>query len=442
MPASFSQEFAIDTVYFAFDRDDVQPEYAAQLDSLILKFKDYPSYYVEITGHTDSIGSEAYNQQLSERRALSVYSYLVEQGLHPNRMSYEGFGTQRPVAPNSSFIGRSKNRRADMAVVFSTEPLGEPIAEGEGSGEAPQPVQEPDIDPKVPVEQAAGFDAVSVDPRALNVITTAQGTRVTIPAGVFDTDETEVNITVRELFNKSDIILFQMPSMANDGPLETAGMVEIDARTGRRNRPVRLKRGMAIKVEVPTTRRDPNMGVYLGTGGSRGSSRGQSNQRIAPINPVQTWRELPEVSVGYGGNKYTFQAPSLDRFSIARPLYYSQDTDPEGAGIDFKVKVKGNVAERNTSVMLVGEVVRTFIPLSKRSKRLYEADELKYLDDETKLILVVISYQDDVPYFSKREFKVANYLKKRRKGPGKIKLKARLRRLKDFNELEERIRDL
>lgn len=436
---SLSQDFAIDTVYFDFDKAEIKPNFKTELDSLIAVFRDYPAYYVEITGHTDSIGSEDYNMRLSERRALSVYSYMVERGLHPKRMSYEGFGTQRPVADNSSFLGRMKNRRADMAVVFSTEPFGEPIAEIDSSTLAPPPVEEEKIDPLVPVEQIAGYDAVTFDPRQLNVITGPEGTRVTIPPNIFDTDLTELNFTIKEMFSRQDMILAAMPTIDRNGPLETAGIVQVDI-TNARRRPVRMKRGVAYKVEIPTTRKDPNMSVYRGTGGSRGGSKGG---KAPAINPVTQWQDLPDVSVGYGTNMYEFQAPSLSRLTVARPLHFSQNTDENAKEIDFLVKLKGKRYERNTSVMLVGETVRTFIPLKKKSTRIYTGDGIKYLDKDSKLILVAIQYDNDgTPYFTKRDVRVGAFLKESRKGASTVKLKTKFRKLKNYDDLVEKINDL
>jgi len=436
---TFAQQFAIDTVYFDFDSDRLKAEYQVALDSLIAKFSGYPAYYVEITGHTDSIGSDEYNQDLSERRALSVYSYLVQKGLHPNRMSYEGFGTRKPVAPNNSFLGRSKNRRADIAVIFSSEPLEPPIAE---NTEEEAPPAEPEVDPGVPVEQQAGFDALTIDPRATNIITGPQGTRITIPPNVFETNDTQLSFEIKELYNKKDIILSAMPTIDKNGPLETAGMVEVEVRNARR-RPVRLKQGMALKVEMPTTRREPNMAVYRGSGGSSSGSRSRGSKPAPVITPVRLWQLLPDVAVGYRGNMYEFQAPTTARFNVARPLHYATNTDEDDPGVDFTVKLKGKRFERNTSVMLVGEVVRTFIPFTKQSTRVYRGKGIKYLADDTKLVLIAIQYDnDDTPYFAKREFKLSTYVKKKKKGPATAKLKMKFRKLNDYNELVEKVSEL
>src|SRR3954464_3139756 len=76
----------------------------------------YSSLNLQVEGHTDSIGSDEYNVQLSEKRADSVCAYLVSNGVRPDSISAEGFGKADPVADNSTASGRKLNRRVDMVV--------------------------------------------------------------------------------------------------------------------------------------------------------------------------------------------------------------------------------------------------------------------------------------------------------------------------------------
>ena len=76
--------------------------------------RDNPDLRVTVEGHTDSVGSAAYNQKLSERRAQAVKRYLVRQGIDPSRITTEGYGKSRPIASNETEEGRAKNRRADI----------------------------------------------------------------------------------------------------------------------------------------------------------------------------------------------------------------------------------------------------------------------------------------------------------------------------------------
>ena len=79
----------------------------------VLAGADFP---ITIEGHTDDVGSESYNQDLSERRALAVRDFLVDSGMAPSQVQSAGFGESLPVAPNSSPEGRQRNRRVDLVI--------------------------------------------------------------------------------------------------------------------------------------------------------------------------------------------------------------------------------------------------------------------------------------------------------------------------------------
>jgi len=115
-PVAEKITFAAD-VLFDFDKATLKPEGKAKLDELAGKVKDINLEVVIAIGHTDSIGSDAYNQKLSVRRAESVKSYLVSKGIEPNRVYTEGKGEKQPVASNKTKEGRQKNRRVEIEVI-------------------------------------------------------------------------------------------------------------------------------------------------------------------------------------------------------------------------------------------------------------------------------------------------------------------------------------
>ena len=99
-------------VEFDFDKDAVRPEYHSNIEEVANFLKAYLNKDVDLEGHTDSQGSDAYNQDLSERRAASVKKTLVEVfGIDPTRIATEGYGESQPVATNDTFAGRQQNRR-------------------------------------------------------------------------------------------------------------------------------------------------------------------------------------------------------------------------------------------------------------------------------------------------------------------------------------------
>jgi OOP family OmpA-OmpF porin len=104
-------------VLFDFDKAVLKPEGKSKLDDLADKVKAINLEVVIAIGHTDSIGSDAYNQKLSVRRAESVKAYLVSKGVEPNRIYTEGKGKSQPIADNRTAEGRAKNRRVEIEVV-------------------------------------------------------------------------------------------------------------------------------------------------------------------------------------------------------------------------------------------------------------------------------------------------------------------------------------
>jgi OOP family OmpA-OmpF porin len=103
--------------FFDFDKAVVKPAGKAKLDDLVAKVKGINLEVIIAVGHTDSIGSDAYNQKLSVRRAEAVKAYLVSKGIEKNRIYTEGKGEKQPVASNKTKEGRAKNRRVEIEVV-------------------------------------------------------------------------------------------------------------------------------------------------------------------------------------------------------------------------------------------------------------------------------------------------------------------------------------
>lgn len=108
--------FAADA-YFDFDKSVLKPEAVAKLTDLVSKTKAVNLEVIIAVGHTDSVGTSAYNQKLSVARANAVKTFLVKQGIERNRVYTEGKGELNPVADNKTSQGRAKNRRVEVEVV-------------------------------------------------------------------------------------------------------------------------------------------------------------------------------------------------------------------------------------------------------------------------------------------------------------------------------------
>jgi OOP family OmpA-OmpF porin len=108
--------FAADA-FFDFDKSVLKAEGKAKLDDLVGKVKGINLEVIIAVGHTDSVGSDAYNQKLSVKRAEAVKAYLVTKGIEKNRVYTEGKGEKQAVADNKTAAGRAKNRRVEIEVV-------------------------------------------------------------------------------------------------------------------------------------------------------------------------------------------------------------------------------------------------------------------------------------------------------------------------------------
>lgn len=108
-------------ITFGYDRADVQPQFQPTLNDVAAVLAQYPKTYIDVYGHTDSDGADAYNQTLSERRAQSVSSYLVSRGVQSARVGTRGFGETQPIASNATEEGKAANRRVEIKIAPVTE---------------------------------------------------------------------------------------------------------------------------------------------------------------------------------------------------------------------------------------------------------------------------------------------------------------------------------
>jgi outer membrane protein OmpA-like peptidoglycan-associated protein len=107
---------SINNLFFDYDKYNLKPESYYELDRFLEFLKDMGKVELEIAGHTDIIGTNEYNMELSEKRAKSVMLYLKSKGIEENSMKISAFGATKPVAPNDTEVNRAKNRRVEIFV--------------------------------------------------------------------------------------------------------------------------------------------------------------------------------------------------------------------------------------------------------------------------------------------------------------------------------------
>lgn len=106
-------------ILFGFNQSDLSATAEGNLDKLVTILKEYPDTNIEIQGHTDSKGTDAYNQTLSEKRAGAVSTYLKNRGVAASRITTKGYGETAPVATNDTDDGRAQNRRVNFLITAS-----------------------------------------------------------------------------------------------------------------------------------------------------------------------------------------------------------------------------------------------------------------------------------------------------------------------------------
>ncbi len=116
-------------VYFATNKSDINENSKAALDKLVKIFNEYPETNILIEGHTDDVGTDAYNETLSEKRAKAVGMYLTDANIAPSRITVKWYGEKQPKVENNSDANRALNRRVELAITANEKMKQEAAAE-------------------------------------------------------------------------------------------------------------------------------------------------------------------------------------------------------------------------------------------------------------------------------------------------------------------------
>jgi outer membrane protein OmpA-like peptidoglycan-associated protein len=112
------KKIVLRNIFYDFNKSSLRPASIAELDRLTLLLEQNPTMRIEISSHTDNIGSAVYNAKLSLNRAVSVVDYLLDKkGINKDRIEYKGYGFEQPIAPNDSDQGRQLNRRTEFKIL-------------------------------------------------------------------------------------------------------------------------------------------------------------------------------------------------------------------------------------------------------------------------------------------------------------------------------------
>ena len=116
-PVAVGSQIRLNNIFFAYQKSNLGPESQGELDRILKLMNDYPKLKIEVSGHTDNVGSREYNLKLSKQRAKAVADYLISKGIDKSRITYVGYGFDKPVSDNNSAAGRKLNRRSEIKII-------------------------------------------------------------------------------------------------------------------------------------------------------------------------------------------------------------------------------------------------------------------------------------------------------------------------------------
>ena len=116
-PLVVGEKVVLNNIFFDTDKYDLEPDSKAELDKLVEFLRKNPGMKIEISGHTDNVGSDTHNQELSQNRAHSVYNYLISNGIDKERLTFRGYGKSMAIDTNDNPEGRAHNRRTEFKVL-------------------------------------------------------------------------------------------------------------------------------------------------------------------------------------------------------------------------------------------------------------------------------------------------------------------------------------
>jgi hypothetical protein len=234
-------------------------------------------YQVEVEAHTDSRGTDTYNDQLAERRAQSVKEYLSAKGILIEHTIVRAFGEQHPSFSNEDEVGRQKNRRVDIIVTYTV------------------PKSLDDLFAQWSEEQVQSF---LLDPTQGNKILGAEGTSIWIDANSFEyADGTglpkgKVQFNLREAYQTDAIIMANLTTSSKDELLETGGMVFTEA-FDESGKELKLRTESTMRVSMPTSEMEEGMELFMGEQGENGQLNDWRPTRQSALANLDAYLALP-----------------------------------------------------------------------------------------------------------------------------------------------------
>ncbi len=253
----YSQTLKKDTIYFDFDRYELRKESEQKLSELSNFLLMVEDYKITISGHTDSLGKENYNLNLSEKRAEATRNYLIKNGLNETKLTWQSFGESKPIRLNSKERLRQHNRRVEIICA---------------------------IEPKVVIKNIIS-DSMNKKPVTKKfendtIIRGEKGTELVLKEKTFYPYKiNEIRFEIREVFSRGDMISEDLPTVDNNGNcLVSAGMVFLSATLN--GKPVQPNKDSTFLIRIPADNIDTAMKIYNVNSNGGATSWVQTNMKL------------------------------------------------------------------------------------------------------------------------------------------------------------------
>lgn len=248
------------TIYFSTNQFQLTQQAKNTLDESFSLLIDKSISSIQVSGHTDNIGSEQYNQQLSLKRALAVKEYLIQKGHTPELFQLEGKGSSTPITSNDNPSERQKNRRAALTITWKlTEKV---IVKKEDDKQIP--VEEEIVTIDTIHLQASDDNRYKFPNNAFVVITSKAGMEFTIEPLTFEgKEEDSVELIIKnEYFDISSIINDQLSTMSDKGPLSSRGMFAYQFKIDEKPATLRSERTITTILPIDESPEESSMNIY------------------------------------------------------------------------------------------------------------------------------------------------------------------------------------
>lgn len=246
---SFAQSQQLEYAFhFESAKSQLPTEAKNAIQKIALQAQTWVDHTIIIKGHTDNVGTIEYNKSLSQARAEEVKMLFAKAGVPSTRIQIEALGETQPLVSNNYKTGRQQNRRVE--ILLTNKPADYYQVQQQKQVAFVEKVR--NIAPSFVLES----------PEIEQYLTTPEGTKIHVPSDAFDVPPgTPVEVTVQEAYKKSDMILQMLNTTSNGMQLISGGMVKVEAFAN--GKPVALKAGKALEINVPNLNPDPQMQLFF-----------------------------------------------------------------------------------------------------------------------------------------------------------------------------------